>query len=133
MLVVDPCQYVSYGCVLLCKIMFENGMDCRVVCDVNSLSYQSLDWICVSLISDKQYVALVSCSVVVWGHYCPVNDISTVLTPVDDRLLRIKDSTNMYQNSCLLDYMPMELIFGSILPPADTNLMMTIFDLDIRK
>ena len=113
--------------------MVEIGMAGRVVHDVNLLSYQSIDWICATLISDKQYVKLVSCSVVVWEHYCPMNDVSTVLTPVDDRLLRIKYSTNMYQNSCLLDYMPMELIFGSILPPADTNLMMTFFDLDVRK
>ena len=133
MLVVDPCQYVSYGCVLLCEIMFENGMDCRVLHAVNLPPYFFIDWISVSLIADKQDVKSVSCSVVVWEHYCPINDVYTVLSPVDDRLLRIKYSTNMYQNSCLLDYMPMELIFGSILPPADTNLMMTIFDLDIRK
>ena len=133
MLVVDPCQYVSYGCVLLCEIMFENGMDCRVLHAVNLLPYQSIDWNYVSSISDKQYVKSVSCSVVVWEHYCPINDVYTVLSPVDDRLLRIKDSTNMYQSSSLLDCMTMKLIFGSILPPADTNLMMTFFDLERRK
>jgi len=113
--------------------MFENGMDCRVVCVVNLPSYQFIDWIGVSFIADKQYVKLVSCSVVVWDHCCPMNDVYTALSPVDDRLLRIKDSTNMYQNSSLLDNMTMELIFGSILPSADTNLMMSIFDFDVRK
>ena len=62
-----------------------------------------------------------------------MNDVYTVLSRVDDRLFCIKDSTNMYQNSCLLDCMTMKLIFGSILPPADTNLMMSIFDLDVMK
>ena len=133
MLVVDPCQYFSYGCVLLCEILFENVLDCRVVRAVNLPSYHIIDWNYVSLISDKQYVKVVSCSVVVWEHCCPMNDVSNVLSGVDDRLLRIKDSTNMYQNSCLLDYMPIELIFVSIFPSADTNLTMTIFDLYIRK
>ena len=113
--------------------MFENGMDCRVVCDVNLPTYHFIDWNYVSSISDKQYVKSVSCSVVVWEHGCPMNDVSTALSPVDDRLLCIKNSTNMYQNSSLLDDMTMELIFGSILPSGHTNLMMTIFDLDVRK
>jgi len=108
-------------------------MDSRVVRAVNLPTYHFIDWISVSLIADKQYVTLVSCSMVVWEHYCPMTEISTVLSPVDDRLLRIKYSTNMYQNSCLLDYMPMKLIFGSTLPPVDTNLMTTYFDLVIRK
>ena len=101
MLVADPWQYVSCGSVLLCEIMFVNGMDCRVVCAVNLPSFQFIDWICVLLISDKQYVKLVSCGVVVWEHYCPMNYISSALSPADDRLLHIKNSTNMYQNSSL--------------------------------
>jgi len=113
--------------------MFENGMDCRVLHAVNLSTYQFIDWISVSLITDKQDVKSVSCSMVVWEHYYPINDVSTVLSPVDDRLLLIKFNTNMYQNSCLLDYMPMKLIFGSTLPPVDTNLMTTYFDLVIRK
>ena len=66
--------------------MFENVIDSRVIRAVNLPSYQSIDWICVSSISDKQYVKLVSCSVAVWEHYCPINDVSSVLSPVDDRL-----------------------------------------------
>ena len=133
MLVIDPCQYVSYGWVLLCEILFENDMVCTVVRAVNVPSYQSIDWICVSLILDKQYVKSVSWNVVVWEHCCPMTDVSTVMSPVDDRLFRIKYSTNMYQNSCFLDCMTMKLIFGSTLPPADMNLMMTCFDFDVRK
>ena len=121
LLVVDLFHYVSYGWVLLCEILFENGMDCIVVHAVNLPPYQSVDWNYVSLISDKQWVTSFSCSVVVWEHCCPMNDVSIVMSPVNMRLLRIKYSTNMHQNSSFLDYMNVELIFGSILPPADTT------------
>jgi hypothetical protein len=133
MLVVDPCHYGLYGWVLLREIMFENSMDRRVIRAVNLPSYHSICWISVSLIPDKQYVKLASCSLVIWEHDCPMNDVSTVLSSVDNRLLCIKDSTNTFQNSCLLDYMTMKLIFGSILPLADTNMMMACIDVDIRK
>jgi len=110
-------------------------MDCIVVHAVNLPPYQSIDWNYVSLISDKQWVTSFSCSVVVWEHCCPMNDVSIVMSPVNVRLLRIKYRTNMHQNSSFLDYMNVELYLWKHIASSrhDTNLMMIFFDFDVRK
>ena len=66
--------------------MFENGMNRRVVRAVTLPTYHSIVWISVSLIPDKQYVKLVSCILVIWEHDCPMTEVSTVLSPLDNRL-----------------------------------------------
>ena len=58
--------------------------------------------------------------------------ISLVSSPTENRLIRIKDSTNVANNSCFLNYMTVELNFGSILAPVDTNLMQSYLVLVIR-
>ena len=56
---------------------------------------------------------------------------SLVCSPMDDRVLRIKDNTNVSDNSCFLNLMTMKLNYGSILPPVDTNLMQSYLGLEI--
>ena len=57
---------------------------------------------------------------------------SLVLSPMDNRVLRIKDDTNVADNSFFLNRMTMKLNDGSILPPVDTNLMQSCFGLEKR-
>ena len=57
---------------------------------------------------------------------------SLVLSPMENRVLRIKDNTNVTDNSCFLNNMTMKLNDGSILPPVDTNLMQSYFGLEKR-
>ena len=57
---------------------------------------------------------------------------SLVLSPTDNRVLRIKDNTNVADNSCFLNLMTMKLNYGSILPPVDTNLIQSYFVLEKR-
>ena len=56
---------------------------------------------------------------------------SHVYPPMDDRVLRIKDNTNVTDNSRFLNHMTMKLNHGSILPPVDTNLIQSYFGLEI--
>ena len=51
---------------------------------------------------------------------------------MDDRLLRMKVSTNVADNSCFLNCMTVELNYDSILPAANTNLMLSYYGFGIR-
>ena len=50
---------------------------------------------------------------------------------MDDRLLRLKVSTNVADNSCFLNRMTVVLNYDSILPSAFTNLMLSYYGFGI--
>ena len=96
-------------------------------------SNHSIGLICLSLILNKHCLDSASCSVVVWVHGCPKNVVFSCFSPVDDRVLRTKDNTNVADNSCFLNHMTVKLNYDSILPSVDPKLMLAYFGLEISQ
>jgi hypothetical protein len=128
---IDPFQYVSYGMVPLCWIRSwkEHGLYGTTWCYLRSDHF--VGQICDIWTLIKHNLNWVSYSMLVCLRGCPWNAVFSCLSPKNDRLLRIKDNTNIHNKCCFLNYMTMKLNYESILPLVYTNLMLSYVGFEI--
>jgi hypothetical protein len=120
---IDSYKCVSYDIVPFCATSDRKWLELyrTTWCKVHPNHFISL--ICVWWTLINHCVNWVSSSVFVLAHDCPRNVVFTCLPPIDNRLLCIKENTNIHNNSYFLNYMTTELNFRNILSHIEMNLM----------
>ena len=131
-LYVDQYHHISCGIVYQCAISDGNGLVDTVLHRVT----------CVPIILSVWFISYGHTATIIWtgfatawsyGHVLVQSMwFSLVLPPMDERLLCMKVSTNVADNSCFLDRMVVGLNYDSILPSANTNLMLSYYGFGIR-